>query len=353
MGSVYRPRDRRTWWIKYSVNGRVYTESAHSHRKQDAVALVRLREGDAAKGLPVSPRLGRVTLGEALQAVVDDQVANGRATADRTAQRIRAHVLRHWRAEWRLTALTGATLAAYTRARLAEGAKPATVNRELAIVRRAFRLALRHGLITTAPAVPLLAEQNTRRGFVSREQFEAIRAQLPSPVLRDVVTMAYLTGWRTQSEILPLQWSQVDRTTQTIRLGRTKNDEGRTFPYGALRELVEVIERRWAEHERVTSTGRIVPYVFTRPDGQRLRSIRKAWRRACHEAGLPGRLLHDLRRSAARNFLLAGISEPIAMRLLGHATASMFRRYAITALEDLRAALQRLEPPAGTRAQES
>jgi len=62
----------------------------------------------------------------------------------------------------------------------------------------------------------------------------------------------------------------------------------------------------------------------------------KAWRAACVAAGLPGRILHDLRRSAVRTFMRRGISEHTAMKLSGHKTPSVFRRYDIVSPEDLR-----------------
>jgi integrase len=88
------------------------------------------------------------------------------------------------------------------------------------------------------PHIPLLQEDNTRKGFFERAQFESVRAHLPAP-LRGVATFAYCTGWRTTSEILPLQWHQVDLAAGTVRLepGSTKNREGRLFLFGQLVEL--------------------------------------------------------------------------------------------------------------------
>ncbi len=69
------------------------------------------------------------------------------------------------------------------------------------------------------------------RGFFEPAQLEAVRAHLPAP-LRPVVTLAYLTGWRLTSEVLPLEWRQVDWTRRVVRLdpGTTRNRDGRTFP---------------------------------------------------------------------------------------------------------------------------
>ena len=59
-------------------------------------------------------------------------------------------------------------------------------------------------------------------------------------------------------------------------------------------------------------------------------------------ARVPGRIVHDLRRSGIRNIVRAGVSETVAMKVSGHHTASRFRRYNITSDEDLRAVAQRM-----------
>jgi integrase len=158
--------------------------------------------------------------------------------------------------------------------------------------------------------------------------------------------MAYLTGWRIQSEIMPLTWAQVDRKAKVIRLepGQTKNGKGRTLPYAALPDLDAMIEEQWTARERLKSAGRIVPYVFHR-DGEPVRHFRKAWANACKAAGCPGRIPHDLRRTAVRNLVRAGVPEKTAMMITGHVTRSVFDRYDITAEADLRDALGRLAAP--------
>jgi len=120
-----------------------------------------------------------------------------------------------------------------------------------------------------------------------------------------VVQFAYLTGWRVKSEVFTLQWKHVDFDGGEVRLdpALSKNKKGRAFPFtGELRTLLE--EQR-AEHERLKKKGKLVPWVFHR-DGQRIVSMTKAWQSACRKAGCPGRILHDLRRTAVRAFVRAG-----------------------------------------------
>jgi integrase len=70
--------------------------------------------------------------------------------------------------------------------------------------------------------------------------------------------------------------------------------------------------------------------------------VRRSWKTACKDAGVPGRLLHDLRRSAVRNLERARVTRSVAMRMIGHKTESVYRRYAIVSESDLREAAAKL-----------
>ena len=118
--------------------------------------------------------------------------------------------------------------------------------------------------------------------------------------LRPIVEFAYITGWRTPSEILPLEWRQVDLNAAEVRLdpGTTKNDDGRVFPF--TRELRRVLDDQHAVAERLTrEQGTIARYVFGYTRGQKTgqriteSGFNKAWRKARVAAGCPGRIPHD------------------------------------------------------------
>jgi integrase len=81
--------------------------------------------------------------------------------------------------------------------------------------------------------------------------------------------------------------------------------------------------------------------VFRR-DGVPVRVWRHALRDACRKAKVPHRLLHDCRRTAARNLIRAGVPERIAMLLTGHKTRAVFDRYNIVNEQELLTAGQRL-----------
>jgi integrase len=130
--------------------------------------------------------------------------------------------------------------------------------------------------------------------------------------------------------------AQVDFAGGFIRLepGTTKNNEGRAFPL--IPELRALLERRQAITRRCErAQARIIAHVFHRY-GRPIKSLRRAWKTACRQAGRPALLLHDLRRSAVRNLERAGISRSVATKLTGHKTEAVYRRYAILAESDLR-----------------
>lgn len=157
-----------------------------------------------------------------------------------------------------------------------------------------------------------------------------------------MVTFAYITGWRVRSEILLLHWRQVDFKAGTIRLepGTTKNAEGRMFYMTA--ELRATPEEQRARTEALQRrTGRMIPWVFHR-NGQPIKSFRIAWARAVRAAGVPGRIPHDLRRTAVRNLERRGVPRSVAMKMVGHKTESVYRRYAIVDETMLREASEKL-----------
>jgi integrase len=182
----------------------------------------------------------------------------------------------------------------------------------------------------------------------------ALAAHLAEP-LADVTRFAFLSGWR-KGEILPLQWDAVDRTAREVWLWTSKNGRRRSLPLTG--ELWALVEGRWAarEYRTLDGTTALSPFVFHR-EGESVVDFRKAWGSACIKAGffrvvrrsaeteekVPTKLFHDLRRSAVRNMVRAGVPQSVAMEISGHRTAAVFMRYAITAEEQKREALERTE----------
>jgi integrase len=147
--------------------------------------------------------------------------------------------------------------------------------------------------------------------------------------LRPVITAGYNTGWRTYAELLSRHWRHVDFDAGFLRLdpGESKNGEGRMFPLTPeLRTALEAQRERVRDLEQLS--GRIIPHVFIHHDGTPIKDFRWAWAAACEAAGVSGRLVHDLRRTAVRNLERAGVPRSAAMKMTGHKTEAVYRRYA-------------------------
>lgn len=341
MGSL-RKRGR-VYWIRYYRNGKRYEESTRTADRDIAKRVLRIREGEVASGIPVSPAIGRVKFEDAVTDIELEYKQNGRRSIDDLKRRFALHLTPYFGGR-RLTSITTSDVRAYVESRQKDKAANATINRELAALKRLFNLAKRGRRILAdhVPHIELLQEDNIRKGFFERDRFEAVRAKLPAD-LQPVVTFAYLTGWR-KAEIFALDWRQVDFNGGTVTLdpGTTKNRDGRVFPFSALPELRELLiaqKTRTEELERATAT--IIPAVFHR-HGRRIVSLVAAWRSACEAAGYPGMLIHDLRRTSVRNLVRARVPERVAMMLSGHKTRSIFSRYNIVDEADLSSGVAKL-----------
>jgi len=330
-GSVYaRPRSPFLW-IKYHKAGMPIRESTRTADFREAARFLRQRLAEAESSPAESPRIEQLA-GDLFR---NYQINEHRSLGDVKA-RWRLH-LKPFLGSMPATELDSQQLERYVDRRREEHASNATINRELACLKRMYRLAYQASppRVPSVPHFPHLKENNVRQGFVTPEQFANLVVTCNDLWLRAMLETAYNYGWRV-SELLRLRVGQVDLVARTIRLdpGTTKNREGRevTIESGTLLRLL----RHCVEGKRPED------HVFTRGD-KPVRDFRKSWENLCTAAGVPGLLFHDLRRSAARSLRAAGVPEEIIMRIAGWKTSNIFKRYAIVDQGDIRAALQQLE----------
>ncbi len=340
-GSIFKRG--RIWYVQYSVRGRRYRESSHSSRRNDAVNLLRRRQAEVAQGQPGGANVERTTFEDLVQMIQDDYVINQRKSRRRLCSSIKH--LRAFFGDDRAVDITGDRIQRYVRWRNEQRPRPrpATVQKELAALKRMFTLAVRAGQVNQRPYIPSLTLRNVRTGFFEKSEIRIVLSHLPEEI-QPVIEFAHLTGWRI-SEILLLKWAQVSLHSQTVRLepGTTKNEEGRVFPFGPFPALAEVLKNQRATTATVErEQDRIVPWVFHR-NGRPIKSFRTSWKAACRKAGVEGRLVHDLRRTAVRNLERAGVSRSVAMKLTGHKTEAVYRRYAIVSESDLGDGVKKLE----------
>lgn len=336
LGSVYRRGE--LWWVKYYRNGRPFRESSHSGNYADAESLLKRRQGEIVSGKFAGLGPERVRVAQLFEAVIEDYTVNHRHSLKDVQIRISLHLASAFGAVHAADFSTS-QVKRYIASRQQAGAANATVNRELAIVRRAFTLARQADppRVARVPYIPSLAENNVRKGFLEHSAYQRLRDELPD-YLRPLFVVAYHVGAR-RGELTRIEWPQVDFTSNRITLnpGETKNNEPRTLPiYGEMREWLLM-----AKEVRDLSLPDC-PWVF-HENGRRIQTFLKAWGSACVRAGVPGLLFHDLRRSAVRNMVRAGIPEKVAMAISGHKTQSVFQRYNIVSEQDLLDAAAKME----------
>ena len=318
------------WWARYRVDGKETWESLRTPNLKTAEKKLAVLEDRVGRGEHQAPNARRVTFADLERMVRSDYANKGRRSLPRAST-----ALAHLRATFgtmRALAISADRISAYEAERLEAGAARASVNYELALLRRMFSLAVKARRLTFRPSISTPAAHNARTGFFEPSDFAAVLEQLPEH-LKAPMHFAYLTGWRVRSEVLALTWDRVDFRAGVVRLDTSKNDEGRTFPFNALPDLAALLTaQRDATKALERERDKIIPYVFHR-NGAPIRSHYNAWRAAVNRAAvdgkkgplavivrpqLVGRIAHDFRRTAVRNLVRAGVPERIAMKLTGH-----------------------------------
>ncbi len=345
MGRIFQMRGSKNWWIAYNHRGKENRESCGSPDRTEAEKLLkhRLREiGADMLGLKafVGPQQDRLLVKDLL----DELEADFKPRQIKGLRPAVSHldIVRRALGDLRAAKLTTATVNDYINQRLEEKKKPATINRETAMLSAALRLAFRRRHISSVLEISKLREDNARQGFFEQAEFEAVDEHM-TEYLKGFAHFGYLSGWR-KSEISSLLWVDVDRLGRVIRLRSQNSKNGVGHVLALEGELWDIIERQWhaRQYEQENGTVAFSQHVFHR-DGAPIGDIRKAWASSCKKAEVEGRLFHDLRRTAVRHMIRAGVPERVAMSIGGHKTRAIFDRYNIVSEDDLRQAVQKTQ----------
>jgi integrase len=326
-----------TWWIAIYVDGRQVRESTKTTDRKEAEKYWRKRrkekedhEEDSSKKF-TRPHDRKRTIAELMDGLKTKFQLKGKASRQNLSniQRVRADF-----GQIRAASLTADQIDRYMQDRREDGYANASINRWTQLLHQAYEVAGLQG-----PTIEKLSEKgNERQGFFSEQEIRRVMANLPMD-LADFTLFGWLTGMR-KGEIASLAWEDVDGDVIRLRAENAKTGEARMIPLEG--ELAELIARRQAARQ-VESEGTVMisSLIFHRA-GMPIGDFRKAWARAGKKAGIL-RLFHDLRRSGCRNMINAGVPQSIAMKVSGHKTDSMFRRYAISSESDIRTALRRTQ----------
>ena len=302
--------------------------------KADAQQWAADAERDRDMGHVAGVEMRALTVGQLL----DDALADYRLS-DKGAMWAEQHVRLPLRPAFGATIacrLTTEAVRKFKARRLKDDAKPATINRSLALLKHALRLGTQATppKLQRVPHIEMLHEDNTRRGFFEEGHYDSLLPELPA-YLRPLLIAGYWTGCR-RGELLGLRWEQVDLDRGVIRLAAadTKSKTARTIPM--VPSLIAALAVLRAQHPGTE-------YVFSDDAGLPVRQFNKQWDAACKRADLEGMPFHDLRRPAVRAMIRAGVSQHVAMQITGHKAASVFRSYDVVDEADLLAAAQKFQ----------
>ncbi|HWR14961.1 MAG TPA: site-specific integrase [Terriglobales bacterium] len=382
-GRVFTRKGSSYFWIGYYAHGKEQREVARHVRtgdkleamddnRQQAERFLKHRLGEVVAEKHggysfVGPSQMRVTVGDLLDSLKSDLELRGKWNdrVDSTVKKVREKF-----GTWKAVEATSEVVADWQLALREDEYRDATINRFCQILGQAFKLGIERKRVSTVPIIKHLSEVgNERKGFFSESEIRSVITHLPD-YLKDFILFAYITGMR-RGEIKSLRWSDVHEDAITLRPENSKNGEARTIPLEG--ELEELIERCKEARKIKQKDGSVLvsEYIF-HDKGQVIGEFRKAWATACCMAGVgtlvcpscggqidanykcepcgkeykreqlryTGRIVHDLRRCAARNLLAAGVPQAVAMKITGHKTDSMFRRYAIVSVDQQREALR-------------
>jgi integrase len=222
--------------------------------------------------------------------------------------------------------------------RLSEGIKPATVNRELATMKKAFNLAVKEWeWVRDNPVlrVSMEKEENQRDRWLTFEEEEKLLKVCPD-WLRELVIFALNTGMRL-GEIISLEWKGVDLFRKTITIFKSKNKELRTIPINGV--VFEMLKNK----SRVKSIKTNLVFYTPSHTMYLKTSIDHAFKKALKKAGIEDFRWHDLRHTFATRLIQAGVDFYKVQKLLGHKTPLMTQRYAHHYPESLRDAVEVLD----------
>ena len=322
-GCIYRPKDSRFWWIRYSSNGNRFWESTKTEKKTLAAKILQQRLRELNDGTFIEPQGRTIRLSVLAEELLRDYRNNERSSLSDVELRWKKHLYPFF-GNRRAATFSTSLLNKYIDHRKQEGARNATINRELAACKRMFRLGLDQEppMVARMPKFPKrLEENNVRQGYLCDPEYDELVVHCNKFWLRTFLAIAYNYGWRLR-EILNLRVKQVDFLGNIIRLevGTTKNKEGREVAIvpEVFQLLVECCKGKNPDD-----------YVLTRENGRPVRDLRGAWDELFARAGVGRRIPHDLRRSAVNNMDSVGISRADAMNVTGHKSESIYKRYSI------------------------
>lgn len=333
MGLVKRGQ---MWWMSFVYEGRQIRRSTGTSDKRLAEAILGKIRAQIVEGRFFEKvKEESHTFEELMERYLTEHAAR---RANRQSEQYCVNNLKEFFGNPQLRHITPKQIVTYKNKRFADGVKPATINRELTTLKKAFNLARREWeWCTDNPVcrVSMERENNTRDRWLSpEEEIRLFNAALPW--FREVTVFALNTGMR-MGEITALTWAGVDLFRRTVTVLRSKNGERRTIPVNET--VVGLLKQKHSKRDRNFDL------VFTSQAGTALdgANIRRALGSALKQSKIKDFHFHDLRHTCATRMVQAGVDLYKVQRILGHKSPIMTQRYAHHYPESLRDGVEALE----------
>ena len=318
-----------SWIAQYYVDGQRFRKSTGTSVKVKAEAKLREWMGASERGEKAKPQTQGLTYAELrtdlLKHYAEKQRKSLKTRRDGTPYLFPLTALDNFFNGRRVNDLDREIASRFVAERRTAGVSNSTINNSLRLLIRMFSLARDNGKLTAVPKFELLKEKS-RQGFLPPKVFQKLFDAMPTN-LQPMLLLLYHSGVRV-GEAERIEWPAVNLDTAIITLleGETKNDESRILP---LSDTLVMLLSRVKQRQ-----GRVFPSK---------RAMQEAFGKACQAAGIEGLMVHDLRRSAVRNLMNAGVQQAVAMKISGHRDASVFQRYNIIDTNQTADAMQRVQ----------
>lgn len=328
---VINRKQSAVWYVVWSEAGRSRRQSTGATDKVEARKyLARL---SALQDAPPE----RFTVSELADDYLKDREADPRVAYPKAIKNSLNHIKAHF-GDLPPAMISPATVTLYVRQRRRAGVMDSTISKELRFLRQALKHGVRHGWMDREPEIAVPGEGDPRDRYLTREEFARLYFNASPLHLRVFLALAISTAARGK-HILTLTWDRVDFDAGMVRYAKAAHSTKRTAPVpmnGPLRSiLTEAAKVRGA-------SGRVVEW-----EGNPVKSVRRAYARACRLAGLEDAHRHDLRRTAASWALQGGASFDEVATMLGDSVEITRKHYAMFSADYLRGAVDNI---AGRRA---
>jgi integrase len=327
----------RVYWMRFTYRGKHYRESTETMDKKEAQRIYDAIKGQIAENKWIDGSKEREISFKRLMDEYMEEHSRLKKESWRRDEVSLSH-LEPFFGDYVLAEITPALISRYKSQRLREGAKPATLNRELSLMKHAFNLAVKEWewcRENPCCRVKMERENNERNRVLGYDEEERLLEACPQ-WLREIIIFALDTGAR-EGEILTLNVKSIDPFRRVVTILQEKTGQYKTIPVTS--RLMEIlknkIEVRHLRHD----------LVFPSEDGTKITAsnLGRAFRKALKKATIEDFKFHDLRHSYASRLAQSGIDPYTIQRLLGHKDPKMVQRYAHHSVESLRIAVGALE----------